>query len=149
MAANRKGTYLGTGAVFLFGLPISVTLVATALWAIGIGRGTGSLAPTTLEGALGWYAVIIVFVGWPAILVASLLLPWLSTRLERRFAWLGASAGICAVLTLAAAIVIGGGGDLTEMLALSWVFLLFGGGAGLVCAMISERIRPRREEPLP
>lgn len=143
MVSGRTGSYLATAAVFLFGLPLTVTLVATALWAVGIGRGTGSLAPTTLEGALAWYAVIIVFVGWPAILIASLLLPWLSKRLPGLPAWLGASAAVCAVLTLVTAVVIGGGGDVTEMLSLSWVFLLFGGGAGVVCALISERFRPR------
>jgi hypothetical protein len=134
--------------VFLFGLPITVSLAATALWAAGIGRGTGSLAPTTLDGALAWAVVIVVFVGWPAILITSVAMPWLSPRLKDHNAWLGASAAVCAVVTLVSAMVMALG-DITEMLAHAWIFLLCGAGAGLTCALLTLKFRPHHDEPLP
>lgn len=144
MPLERRGSWLGTAAIFLFGAPLLITLVAGVLWAFGIGRGSGSIGPNTVPEAFAWYAVIIVFVGWPAIIGGALLMPWLSPRLANRWTWLGVSAGVYAVLTVCSAMLIGKGGDFNEMLSLIWVFLLFGGGAGAACALVTDRFRPRR-----
>ena len=140
---QRRGTYLGTAAVFLVGAPLVVTIIGTALWHFGIGRGTGSIGPNNTAEAFAWYGVISVFVGWPAMIAMAALMPWLSPRLKSRPAWLGGSAAICGVLTLLSGFLIGKGGDATEVMSLSWVFLSLGAAAGLACALVSDRFRPR------
>ena len=139
----RSGSFLGTAAVFLIVPPLLATVVGGVLWHFGIGRGTGTIGPTDTLSAFAWYGVISVFVGWPAMIAMAVLMPWRSPRLKSRFAWLGGSAVICGLLVLASAMAVGGGGDFSEMLALSWVFLLVGAAGGLASALITDRFRPR------
>ena len=139
----RTGSFLGTAAMFFAGAPLVVTLIGTGLWHFGIGRGTGSIGPNNTLEAFAWYGVISVFVGWPAMLAMAVIMPWLSMRLTSLGAWLVGSAGVCAVLTLLSGFLIGKGGDFTEVVSLSWMFLLVGAAAGLACAFASNRFRPR------
>lgn len=141
---QRTGSYLATAAVFLIGLPLVATVIGAVLWHFGIGRGSGSIGPHNTLSAFAWYALISVFIGWPAMIGTAIGMPLLSPRLASRTAWLIAGAAASAVLTLVSGLVIGGGGDLTEFLSFAWVVLLVGAIAGLLCAFASDRFRPRR-----
>jgi len=140
----KTGSYLATAAVFLIGLPLVATVIGAVLWHFGIGRGTGSIGPHDTLSAFAWYALISVFIGWPAMIAMAIGMPILSPRLSGRVAWLAAGAIGSAVLTGLSGLIIGGGGDLTEFLSFAWVVLLVGAVAGLLCALASDRFRPRR-----
>ena len=143
-APQRTGSFLATAAVFLVGLPLVATVIGAVLWHFGIGRGTGTIGPHDTLSAFAWYALISVFIGWPAMIAMAIGMPILSPRLSGRVAWLAAGAIGSAVLTGLSGLIIGGGGDLTEFLSFAWVVLLVGAVAGLLCALVSDRFRPRR-----
>jgi len=140
----RTGSFLATAAVFLVGLPLVATVIGAVLWHFGIGRGTGTIGPHDTLSAFAWYALISVFIGWPAMIAMAIGMPILSPRLSGRVAWLAAGAIGSAVLTGLSGLIIGGGGDLTEFLSFAWVVLLVGAVAGAACALVSDGFRPRR-----
>jgi hypothetical protein len=130
----------------IFGLlgPLSAAAPVILLWAFGVWR-FGMDAPK--DPSQLWSGIVIVtflayYVGGAAAVLTGLVMAWLSPGIRGMALWLAGSAALCVILTLTSALIMGGGGDFSEVLHWSYVFVIGGVLGGLTGALATLKLRP-------